>query len=306
MIKVTNVHKNFKEVKAVNGIDLHIQPGQYVALLGPNGAGKTTLVEMIEGLQHPDVGEIQIMEKRWKDHQEELHRIIGLSLQETRFVDKLSVLETLRLFASFYGLGGKRIQEILDLVNLEEKKKSFVVNLSGGQRQRLALGIALLNEPEILLLDEPTTGLDPTARREIWDILKSLKSSNNTTMILTTHYMDEAAYLCDKIVIMDSGKILAEGTLEQLLSKHKKGEVISFETNGPIPPDQLPGGDKIIKSVIEPVANKGEIIIEDLVSYLPSFLEFIKNQNLVLTSLECRKMTLDDLFIAMTGRHLNQ
>ncbi len=306
MIKVTNVHKNFKEVKAVNGIDLHIRQGEYVALLGPNGAGKTTLVEMIEGLQHPDVGEIQIMEKTWKDHQEELHRIIGLSLQETRFVDKLSVFETLRLFASFYGLGIERIREILDLVNLVEKKKSFVVNLSGGQRQRLALGIALLNEPEILLLDEPTTGLDPTARREIWDILKSLKSSNNTTMILTTHYMDEAAYLCDKIIIMDSGKILAEGTLEQLLSKHKKGEVISFETNGPILPGQLPGGNKIIKSVIESAGNKGEVIIEDLVSYLPLFLEFIKNQNLVLTSLECRKMTLDDLFIAMTGRHLNQ
>lgn len=306
MIKVTKVHKNFKEIKAVNGIDLFIPKGEYAALLGPNGAGKTTLVEMIEGLQHPDAGEIKIKEKGWKDHAEELHHAIGLSLQETRFVDKLTVLETLKLFASFYGLSKNRIQEIMELVNLNEKKKAYVVNLSGGQRQRLALGIALLNNPEILLLDEPTTGLDPTARREIWDILTALKKANNTTMILTTHYMEEAAYLCDKIVIMDKGRILAEGTLEQLLSKHKKGEVISFETNGPILPEELPHSEKIIKSVIDPAGNKGEIIVEDLVTYLPLFLEFIKSQQLALTSLECRKMTLDDLFIAMTGRHLDQ
>ena len=306
MIQVSNVHKNFKEVKAVNGIDLLIRKGEYVALLGPNGAGKTTLVEMIEGLQRPDSGEIKIMEKGWKDHADELHHVIGLSLQETRFIDKLTVLETLKLFASFYGLANGRITEILELVNLHEKSKAFVVNLSGGQRQRLALGIALLNNPQILLLDEPTTGLDPTARREIWDILTALKTANNTTMILTTHYMEEASYLCDKIVIMDQGRILAEGTLEELLSKHKKGEVISFETNTTVPKDLLPDNGKIIKSVIEPAGNKGEIIVEDLVTYLPLFLEFIKDQQLALTSLECRKMTLDDLFIAMTGRHLDQ
>ena len=306
MIKVSNVHKRFKEIKAVNGIDLFIPQGEYAALLGPNGAGKTTLVEMIEGLQHPDLGEIEIMGKSWKNHAKELHHMIGLSLQETRFIDKLTVYETLRLFASFYRLEKNRIQEIMELVNLLEKRKSFVVNLSGGQRQRLALGIALLNNPKILLLDEPTTGLDPAARREIWDILTSLKTVHKTTMILTTHYMDEAAYLCDKIIIMDKGRILAEGTLEQLLSKHKKGEVISFETNMSIRQGQLPHNDKIIKSVIEPAGNKGEIIVEDLVNYLPSFLDFIRNQQLALTSLECRKMTLDDLFIAMTGRRLAQ
>ena len=306
MIKVSNVHKHFKEIKAVNGIDLFIPKGEYAALLGPNGAGKTTLVEMIEGLQHPDLGEIEIMGKSWKNHAKELHHMIGLSLQETRFIDKLTVYETLRLFASFYRLEKNRIQEIMELVNLPEKRKSFVVNLSGGQRQRLALGIALLNNPKILLLDEPTTGLDPAARREIWDILTSLKTVHKTTMILTTHYMDEAAYLCDKIIIMDKGRILAEGTLEQLLSKHKKGEVISFETNMSIRQGQLPHNDKIIKSVIEPAGNKGEIIVEDLVNYLPSFLDFIRDQQLALTSLECRKMTLDDLFIAMTGRRLAQ
>lgn len=306
MIQVNNVHKHYKEVKAVNGINLQIKKGEYIALLGPNGAGKTTLVEMIEGIQFPTQGEIIIKDKTWKNNAQDLHRIIGLSLQETIFIDKLSVYETLTLFSSFYGLDKSRIAEILELVNLTEKKKSYVVNLSGGQKQRLALGIALLNQPEILLLDEPTTGLDPSARREIWDILMTLKKEKNTTLILTTHYMEEAAYLCEKIVIMDQGEILAEGTLEELLSVHKKGEVISFETNKQIDQNQLPNSSSILKTIMTPGDNKGEVIVEDIVNYLPEFLAFVKDNSLELTSLECRKMTLDDLFIAMTGRHLDQ
>jgi ABC-2 type transport system ATP-binding protein len=217
VIEVNSVWKSFKTVQAVKGISLKIPKGQYTALLGPNGAGKTTLVEMIEGIQKPDKGEITIMGKHWKGNEDELHRIIGLSLQETRFIDKLRVTETLQLFASFFNLGRERINEIIDIVGLEEKKKSYVVNLSGGQRQRLAIGIALINTPAILLLDEPTTGLDPNARREIWDILHRLKKVSETSMILTTHYMEEAENLCDYIVIMDNGVILREGTLDILL-----------------------------------------------------------------------------------------
>jgi ABC-2 type transport system ATP-binding protein len=157
------------------------------------------------------------MGKGWKGNEDELRHIIGLSLQETRFIDKLRVTETLQLFASFFDLGKVRIDEIINIVGLEEKRKSYVVNLSGGQRQRLAIGIALINNPAILLLDEPTTGLDPNARREIWDILRSLKEKSETSMILTTHYMEEAENLCDYIVIMDNGVILKEGTLQQLL-----------------------------------------------------------------------------------------
>ena len=166
VIEVKNVWKSFKTVQAVKGINLNIPKGQFTALLGPNGAGKTTLVEMIEGIQKPDSGDIAIMGKHWKGNEDELHRIIGLSLQETRFIDKLRVTETLQLFASFFNLGHERISEISNIVGLEEKRKSFVVNLSGGQRQRLAIGIALINTPAILLLDEPTTGLDPNARRD--------------------------------------------------------------------------------------------------------------------------------------------
>jgi ABC-2 type transport system ATP-binding protein len=221
VIEVTNVWKSFKTVQAVRGINLRIPRGQFTALLGPNGAGKTTLVEMIEGIQKPDSGEITITGKQWKGNEDELHRIIGLSLQETRFVDKLRVNETLQLFASFFNLGKERVNEIIEIVGLEEKKKSYVVNLSGGQRQRLAIGIALINTPAILLLDEPTTGLDPNARREIWDILHKLRKVSDTSMILTTHYMEEAENLCDYIVIMDNGVILREGTLDQLLKEAK-------------------------------------------------------------------------------------
>jgi len=220
VIKVINVWKSFKTVQAVRGINLNIPRGQFVALLGPNGAGKTTLVEMIEGIRRPDSGEITIIGKHWKGNEDELHRMIGISLQETRFIDKLRVTETLQLFASFFNLDKRRVNEILEMVGLEEKKRSYVVNLSGGQRQRLALGIALLNAPSILLLDEPTTGLDPNARREIWDILQKLRKLSETSMILTTHYMEEAEKLCDYIIIMDNGNILREGTLNQLLEKH--------------------------------------------------------------------------------------
>jgi ABC-2 type transport system ATP-binding protein len=220
IVEVSGVKKSFKDVHAVNGVNLAIKPGEFVGLLGPNGAGKTTLVEMIEGLQLPDEGVIKIAGKIWKSNEAELHKLIGLSLQETKFMDRLTVFETTQLFASFYNLGTNRVNEVIELVELQEKKKAYVNNLSGGQRQRLAMGIALLNKPLILLLDEPTTGLDPHARRGIWTLLKNLKDEKNTSLILTTHYMDEAEFLCDRIIIMDQGNILADNTLENLLQQY--------------------------------------------------------------------------------------
>lgn len=225
-VEVRSVWKSFKSVQAVKGIDLRIPEGKFVAILGPNGAGKTTLVEMIEGIQKPDSGDIFIDGLQWKGNEHIIRNRIGLSLQETHFIDKLTVKETLRLFASFFGLGKERVDEIINITGLAEKSKSYVVNLSGGQRQRLAIGISLINKPSILLLDEPTTGLDPNARREIWDILKKLKDESGTSMILTTHYMEEAEYLCDYVIIMDSGKILLQGTLNELLGN--SGEMITI------------------------------------------------------------------------------
>ncbi len=304
IISVSGVKKYFGSTKAVDGIDLTIEKGEFVALLGPNGAGKTTLVEMIEGIQKPDQGQILINGLSWKGNETKLRKIIGLSFQETHFIEKLTVWETLELFSGFYDLPGERSEAIIELVGLGEKRKTYTKNLSGGQRQKLALGIAFLNQPEVLLLDEPTTGLDPTARREIWEILKKLRKAYNTAMILTTHYMEEASYLCERIVIIDRGKVLARGTLDDLLSEYINGEKISFAVNKTLSNNGIPKPDNIINTSFSEDGLKGEIIVKDLVEYLPSFLQYIEGEDLKLTSLECRKMTLDDLFIAMTGRHL--
>ena len=302
IVDIRNVSKSFKDVKAVVKITLAVKQGEFLALLGPNGAGKTTLVEMIEGLQHPDSGEILLFNRHWSGHKDYLHRAIGISLQETRFIDKLTVKETLSLFASFYSAPSKRVDEVIELAGLEEKTKAFTVNLSGGQRQRLALGIALINKPKILLLDEPTTGLDPASRREIWKILLDLKKHENTTMILTTHYMEEASYLCDQIIIMHQGKILASGTLQELLSGNNSGEIIEFiPENSEIKPDfsNLPG----IRNIDwDTKTGKCKITINEIVRTLPVFLKYASSIDYNLQSLECRKMTLEDLFVEMTGR----
>ncbi|MDH5396721.1 MAG: ABC transporter ATP-binding protein [Cyclobacteriaceae bacterium] len=306
IISVRNVRKYFRDTRAIDGVDLEIDKGEYLALLGPNGAGKTTLVEMIEGIQAPDSGEIFIKGKPWKGHEERLHHVIGLSLQETHFIEKLTVRETLKLFAGFYGLKRARVAEILDLTRLGEKENTWVKNLSGGQRQKLALGIALINRPEILLLDEPTTGLDPGARREIWEILKNLQTEFQTTMLLTTHYMEEASYLCEKIVIIDSGKVLAKGTLDQLLIESKCNEIISLSTHQPMELSQL---TKITDLAQIELSNDGcavRILVNDLITVLPAVLKYIDAQKITPRTLECRKMTLDDLFIRLTGRHLTE
>jgi ABC-2 type transport system ATP-binding protein len=218
-IEVINIYKSFKDVHAVRGISFSIAAGEFVALLGPNGAGKTTTVEMMEGLRKPDSGHILLRGKSWQKHERELRRIIGLSLQETRFTEKLTVRETLRLFAAFYELGDDRVQEVIALTGLESKHKALVGTLSGGQRQRLALAVSLLNRPQILFLDEPTTGLDPHSRLDLWNILRALKREGHTTLILTTHYMEEAESLCDRIIIIDEGQILRAGDLKSLLDE---------------------------------------------------------------------------------------
>ncbi|MBN2519586.1 MAG: ABC transporter ATP-binding protein [Bacteroidales bacterium] len=302
IVKVNKVYKSYKDVHAVRGIDLTIQPGEFVAILGPNGAGKTTLVEMIEGIQKPDKGEIFIKGKQWKDSTHaELNRKIGISLQETWFIEKLTVKETLTLFASFYKLDHKRVLEIIHLIQLEEKQKAYVKNLSGGQKQRLALGISLLNYPEILLLDEPTTGLDPTARRDVWNILLKLKKELNTSLILTTHYMEEAERLCDRIIIIDQGKILARGTLDELLKQCNSSEIIEITFNQ-IPPFNLAS----LKGV-KKVRNENEsyyLEVDKIINTLPEIMNDASKWKIKINTLECRKVTLDDLFISMTGRHL--
>jgi ABC-2 type transport system ATP-binding protein len=306
LIDISHITKTFKGVKAVDNLSLTVGYNEYLALLGPNGAGKTTLVEMIEGLQKPDTGSISIQGKTWQKDASFLRTIMGISLQETKFTDKVTVRETLNLFSSFYGLGKEVSQQVLQTIRLEEKANAYVVTLSGGQRQKLALGVAILNNPQLLLLDEPTTGLDPNARREIWDILMALKKEQGTSMILTTHYMEEAAYLCDRIVIIDKGKILADGTLSKLLNSYDPGEVISFQVSSPLSPDSLTSlaGVKDVQWTEEGL--KGMLTVDTISHTLPALLNLVESSGNTITSFESRKKTLDDLFRTMTGRSLNE
>ncbi len=299
-IEIQNLHKSFKDTKAVDGVNLQVPEGTFLALLGPNGAGKTTLVEMVEGIQKPDQGTIQILGKNWKEHENEIRRLLGFSLQETRFIDKLTVWETLRLFASFYSADLNNAKSLLEITGLSHKTSTYIENLSGGQRQKLALCIALVHEPKILILDEPTTGLDPTARREIWDILLKLKSKS-TTLILTTHYMEEAEKLCDTIVFIDKGKIVSQGSMTEILSKSEMGEYIDLKF------EEKTGFSFPEKEFIKKVQwSEDRQSVKVFVSNTILFLEYFLSQKngLQIKSLECKKMNLDDYFLAMTGRKL--
>lgn len=305
VIEARQVRKVFKDIVAVKNLSLQIKKGEFIALLGPNGAGKTTLVEMIEGIQKPDSGEILLFGKPWQGNEQSLRMRIGLSLQETHFIDKITVWETLDLFASFFGIGKERCEEILTLIRLDEKRKSFTSNLSGGQRQRLAIGVALLNNPELLLLDEPTTGLDPSARRDLWDILMKLKTTG-TTLILTTHYMEEAEYLCDRIVMMNKGEILAQGTLEELLTASGGGEQIEVQTHQPV--DLKPLTKNPVFMTYHTLENKlvHTFSVNDTPVALQLLLKTLSEAGIAIRALECSRRTLDDLFIEMTGLHLSE
>ena len=304
-IEVRNVCKSFKDVDAVRNISLQVESGEALALLGPNGAGKTTLVEMIEGVQIPDSGEILILGKSWKNDEYFLRQQIGLALQETRFQERLTVEETLRLFASFYQLKKERTNEVLEIIQLESKSRTWVVELSGGQRQRLALGIAILQRPQILILDEPTTGLDPNARRDLWKILEDFKATG-TTLILTTHYMEEAEFLCERILMLNHGEILADGTLNQLLDKFGEGDLIEYVIKDANPSTEARSLSGVLSSNWNSETGQGLLTVKSISETLPAFLDLIKNLSLKLTSIECRRSTLDDLFLSMSGRHLDE
>jgi len=306
IVDLKNIHKSFKGLKAVEGVDLSIQKGEFLGLLGPNGAGKTTLIEIVEGLQKPDLGTVKILNKTWDKDEHALRHAIGISLQETKFMDKLSVWETLKMFAVFYEIKEQRIEEVLELINLSSKRKSYTVNLSGGQKQRLALGIALLHKPPLLLLDEPTTGLDPTARRELWNILENLRRDENTSMILTTHYMEEAEFLCNRIVIMDKGKFIAEGNVEELISKYSEGEIIEFSLSSPLETEPKHFINGVKNTFWDIPLLRGKMTVENISKSLPMFIQYLTDHQIQIVELECRKTTLDDLFIAMTGRSIHE
>src|SRR6476661_8118060 len=225
-LRVVGLRKRYGDVVAMDGLDLTVASGECFGLLGPNGAGKTTTLEICEGLSEPDSGEVEVLGRRWSSAAADLRQRLGIQLQETQLSDKLTVVETLRLFRSFYRQGAG-VDEIIDLVQLRDKRTARVGALSGGQKQRLALACAIVGDPEVLFLDEPTTGLDPQARRQLWELIEEFKLAGRT-ILLTTHYMDEAERLCDRVAIMDHGKVIALGTPRELIASIGAEHVVEF------------------------------------------------------------------------------
>ena len=226
-VRCANLVKRYGDVVAVDGLSFRVNRGECFGLLGPNGAGKTTTIEILEGLLDPDAGEVEILGLTWTEHERELRQRIGVQLQETQLADKLTVEETLRLFRSFYHRG-RTIDELLRIVELEAKRRSWVSKLSGGQKQRLAVACALAGDPDLLFMDEPTTGLDPQSRRQLWSLLANFRQQGGT-ILLTTHYMDEAETLCDRVAIVDHGRVITEGTPRELIASLGAPRVVTHE-----------------------------------------------------------------------------
>src|SRR5580658_4852605 len=233
-LEVHNLRKVYKDVVAVDGLDLQVRLGECFGLLGPNGAGKTTTIEICEGLIAADSGEVEMLGMRWESDSSRLRQRLGIQLQDTQLSEKLTVFETVRLFRSFYH-AGPSAAEAIALVQLEEKQKARVGTLSGGQKQRLAMACALVGDPDFLFLDEPTTGLDPQARRQLWELIEKFKLAGRT-ILLTTHYMDEAERLCDRVAIMDHGKVIALGTPRELIASIGAEHVVEFSTGSAAKP----------------------------------------------------------------------
>jgi len=307
VIRCRGLVKRYQDVVAVAGLDLEVGGGECFGLLGPNGAGKTTTVEMLEGLLQPDEGEIEVLGLGWATHERELRRRLGVALQETRLSDKLSVRETIALFRGLYG-GGRAVDDVLDIVQLREKQKAWVVKLSGGQRQRLAIACALVGAPDILFLDEPTTGLDPQSRRQLWDVVTAFRAGGGT-VVLTTHYMEEAERLCDRVAVIDHGKIIASGAPQELIASMGAEHVVEFTIDGePGAGSRVLGADTL--TALPGVrgarldGDRYELTVSEVHHAVPALMAELERRQVVLTDLRTHHATLEDLFLNLTGRHL--
>ena len=307
-IKCRDLRKTYDgKVEAVRGLNLEIQSGECFGLLGPNGAGKTTTIEILEGLLAPTSGDVSILGYHWRENEREMREWLGISLQETRLSEKLTVRETIELFASFYR-NPRCSDEVLEQLQLTEKADAWVGKLSGGQRQRLAVATALVCNPKILFLDEPTTGLDPQSRRQLWDIIRAFQRDGGT-VLLTTHYMDEAERLCDRLAIVDHGQVIAEGSPADLIERLGGHHVVEFSVsgdgvglaNGHAAWATLPS----VESVRE---DDGMVALNVKQPHLtiPALLEAIDRQGSELQHLTTRQASLEDVFVRLTGRHLRE
>jgi len=302
-LRVHQPRKAYKDVVAVDGLDLEVQAGECFGLLGPNGAGKTTTVEICEGLTEPDSGEVEVLGRRWLSDAAELRQRLGIQLQDTQLSEKLTVFETVRLFRSFFRQGAGAA-EVIARVQLEEKQNSRVGDLSGGQKQRLALACALVGDPDFLFLDEPTTGLDPQARRQLWDLIEEFRTSGRT-ILLTTHYMDEAERLCDRVAILDHGKVIALGTPRELIASTCAEQMVEFSAGSSGKFLDLPALRRI-EGVREVRTDNGAVLLQvaELHTAVPALLAELTRQNVPLTELRTHSATLEDVFVTLTGRHL--
>jgi ABC-2 type transport system ATP-binding protein len=299
-IRCLGLRKRYGAVVAVRSLDLEIRRGECYGLLGPNGAGKTTTIEILEGLTPPDAGRVEILGMVWEREARRIRPRLGIQLQETRLTEKQTVEEAVRLFRSFYPTG-PTVEGLLDRVQLREKRRAYVRDLSGGQKQRLSVACALAGDPEILFLDEPTTGLDPQSRRALWGICREFQGTRGT-ILLTTHFMDEAERLADRVAIMDRGEILVEGTPSELIGTLGGAHMIEFQATAETPEEELrrlPG--------VRTVRERGglrTLNVDDLHRTLPALVHLVAGKGGELTVLHTHRATLDDVFLARTGRQL--
>jgi ABC-2 type transport system ATP-binding protein len=302
-LRLRHLRKAYQDVVAVDGIELDVDAGECFGLLGPNGAGKTTTIEICEGLTKADSGEVGVLGMRWETDADELRQRLGIQLQETQLSEKLTVIETVRLFRSFFRQG-PATSAVIAQAQLEEKQNARVGGLSGGQKQRLALACALVGDPDFLFLDEPTTGLDPQARRQLWDLIDEFKLAGRT-ILLTTHYMDEAQRLCDRVAIMDHGKVIALGTPRELIASLGAEHVVEFSAG-----DAAQEVDVAAVGRLEGVrtvrSENGSVLLQvtELHRAVPALLAELARQGVALTELRTHSATLEDVFVTLTGRHL--
>ena len=300
-LRCTGLVKRYTDVTAVNGLDLEVYAGECFGLLGPNGAGKTTTVEILEGLTPADEGSVELLGQHWNSRDDRaLRERIGVQLQETQLPEKVTVEETVRLFRSFYQRGHS-VDDVIRTVGLEEKRNARVGKLSGGQKQRLAVACALVSDPELLFLDEPTTGLDPQARLSLWDIVEKFREGGGTTL-LTTHYMEEATRLCDRVAIVDHGKVIALGTPAELIESLGADQVIEFTVTNALEEDALTS-----LPAVKQLHKRGDgyaVTVSEIGVVMPALLAEIKRQQSELVTLTTHQATLEDVFVSLTGRML--
>ena len=300
VIRVRGLTKRYGDVQAVDGIDFDVAKGEIFGLLGPNGAGKTTTVEILEGLREPDGGEVSVLGVNVARDADAIKPRIGVSLQTAALYPKLTVTELIDLFRSFYPKS-RPTKDVMDALELGERHNARSQDLSGGQRQRLAVALSLVNDPELVFLDEPTTGLDPAARRSLWDIVEGLKADGRS-VLLTTHYMEEAEILCDRLAIMDHGRILEMGTVESLVSKHFQERTVRFDRLDGLAPEEL----ERLPEVTSVKEDTDEVLMytRDPGRTIGALLDLADSRGLEPQNLGIRRATLEDVFLDLTGRAL--